>query len=91
MYLQRLGDQFIVSDDRKEQFLIYDRMLEPVASVEMHEPGKDGYNAIVALPSGREWLGVGGRGEWDHYGEPALGPAPKLKKPPKTAAKKPKK
>jgi hypothetical protein len=91
MFLQRLGEHFIVSDDRKEQFLIYDRTLEPVASIEMHEPAKDGYNAIVALPSGREWLGVGGRGEWDHYGEPELGPAPKVKKPPKTAVKKPKK
>jgi hypothetical protein len=88
MFLQRLGDHFIVSDDRKEQFLIYDRSLEPIASVEMHEPGKDGYNAIVALPSGREWLGVGGRGEWDHYGEAELGPAPKVKKPPKVATKK---
>jgi hypothetical protein len=87
MSIHRLGDHFIVSDDRKEQFVIYDRTLEPVANVEMHEPGKDGYNVVVPLPSGREWIGVGGRGEWDHYGEAELAPV-KVKKPPKAAAKK---
>jgi len=87
MFLQRLGDHFIVSDDRKEQFVIYDRSLEPVARVEMFEPGRDAYNVVVPLPSGREWIGVGGRGEWDHYGEPDLVPV-KPKKAAKPAAKK---
>ena len=51
------------------------------------------YNGIVPLPSGREWIGVGGRGEWDHYGEPDLAPAGKAKKVAvkKEAAKKAKK
>lgn len=89
MALQRIGDRFIVSDDRKEQFVILDRTLEPVARVEMHEPGKDGYNVPVPLPSGREWIAIGGRGEWDHYGEAEL--APKSKKPAKAPAKKSKK
>jgi hypothetical protein len=88
MHLSRLGDQFIVSDDRKEQFVIYDRSLEPVARIEMHEPGRDGYNVVVTLPSGREWIAVGGRGEWDHYGEAELAPASKVKA--KKAAAKPK-
>ncbi|HEY5952095.1 MAG TPA: hypothetical protein VIV40_41645 [Kofleriaceae bacterium] len=88
MFLQRLGEHFIVSDDRKEQFVLYDRTLEPVARIEMFEPGRDGFNNIVPLPSGREWIAVGGRGEWDHYGEPDLAPV-KPKKPP--VAKKPKK
>ncbi|HEY5926876.1 MAG TPA: hypothetical protein VIV11_34555 [Kofleriaceae bacterium] len=93
MGLHRLGEHFIVSDDRKEQFVIYDRSLEPVANVEMFEPGKDAYNSIVPFPNGREWLGVGGRGEWDHYGEPELAPASKAKKVAvkKEAAKKAKK
>ena len=91
MQIHRLGDHFIASDDRKEQFVIFDKTLEPVARIEMFEPGRDGYNGIVPLPSGREWIGVGGRGEWDHYGEPELAPI-KVKKPPKApAAKKPKK
>ena len=80
MAVHRLGDHFIVSDDRKEQFILFDRTLEPVARIEMYEPGKDAYNGIVPLPSGREWIGVGGRGEWDHYGPPELAPV----KPPKT-------
>jgi hypothetical protein len=87
MFIHRLGDHFIVSDDRKEQFVIYDKTLEPVANIEMFEPSRDAYNGVVPLPSGREWIGVGGRGEWDHYGEPELGPAPK-KKPAKAAPKK---
>lgn len=74
MFVHRLGDRFLVSDDRHEQFVLYDRSLEPVARVEMYEPGRDGYHAIVPLPSGREWIAVGGRGEWDHYGDPALAP-----------------
>lgn len=90
MFLHRLGDCFIVSDDRKEQFIIYDRSLEPVAKVEMYEPGRDGFNQIVPLPSGREWIAVGGRGEWDHYGDPELAPV-RPKKPPKAPVKKAKK
>ena len=59
----------------------------PQISVEMFEPGRDGYNMLVPLPSGREWIGVGGRGEWDHYGEPDLVPV-KPKKPAKPTTKK---
>jgi hypothetical protein len=40
----------------------------------MFEPDRSGHNTLVALPSGREWIAVGGRGEWDHYGEPSLAP-----------------
>ena len=87
--IHRLGDRFLVSDDRKEQFVIYDRSLEPVVSVEMYEPGKDGYNVPLPLPSGREWIALGGRGEWDHYGEPEL--APKTKKPARSPARRAKK
>jgi hypothetical protein len=90
MFLARLDDCFIVSDDRKERFAIYNAALEPVATVEMFEPGRDGFNNVVPLPSGREWIAVGGRGEWDHYGVPELAPV-KTKKPAKPAAKKQKK
>lgn len=84
-----LGEHFIVSDDRKEQFVIYDRSLEPIASVDMYEPGRDGYNVPLPLPSGREWIGIGGRGEWDHYGAPELAPVkpPKPKTPAKSRRK----
>ena len=90
MFLSVLGDRFIVSDDHKEHFVIYDRTLEPIGTVSMYEPGKDGFNRIVPMPSGREWIGVGGRGEWDHYGEPELAPVatPKAKQPAKKPAAK---
>jgi hypothetical protein len=87
MFLHRLGDQFIVSDDHKKQFVLLDRSLEPVASVPMYEPGRDGFNAIVPLPSGREWIGVGGRGEWDHYGEPDLAPTGGPPKPRRSSSR----
>ena len=32
---------------------------------------------LVPLPSLREWVTVGGHGEWDHHGEDELAPAPK--------------
>jgi hypothetical protein len=85
MFISRIGDFFLVSDDRKEQFVVYDTSLEPVARVEMFDPGRDAYNAIVPLPSGREWIGIGARGEWDHYGDPALAPTGKAKKAPARA------
>jgi hypothetical protein len=40
----------------------------------MFEPDDNGQSTVVALPSGREWIAIGGRGEWDHYGEPSLAP-----------------
>jgi len=80
-------DRFIASLDRQKQFVIYDRTLEPIAHVAMHEPLRDGTNLIVALPSGREWIGNRCNGEWDHYGEPALAPTSAAKVKP--AAKKP--
>lgn len=88
-----LGDGFIVVDDRAETLVILDRSLEAIERIHMFEPGRDGFMLIKPLPSGREWIGIGGRGEWDHYGEPGLGkpvkppPAPKAKTA-KGAAKK---
>jgi len=76
MFISCVGDRFLVSDDRNERFVIYDRALEPVESVDMHEPGRAAYSAIVTLPSGREWIGLGGRAAWDHYGVPELAPTP---------------
>lgn len=74
MFIHALGDAFIVSSDRKEQFELYDASLSLQDVVPMFEPGRDGFNRILPLPSGREWIGIGGKGEWDHYGEPGLGP-----------------
>ncbi len=67
-----LGDYFVISHQRDKQFVVYDARLEIIGTVPMFEPPRDGHNGVVALPSGREWIATGGRGEWDHYGEPGL-------------------
>jgi hypothetical protein len=74
MSLAPLGERFIVSHHKDKRFVIYDVNLEPVAVVPMFEPDRSGHNTVVELPSGREWIAIGGRGEWDHYGEPSLAP-----------------
>jgi hypothetical protein len=74
MSIAPLGERFVVSHHTEKRFVIYDITLEPVAAVAMFEPERGGHNTLVALPSGREWIAIGGRGEWDHYGEPSLAP-----------------
>jgi hypothetical protein len=74
MSIAPLGDRFVVSHHKERRFVIYDLTLEPVGAVAMFEPERSGHNTLVALPSGREWIAIGGRGEWDHYGEPSLAP-----------------
>lgn len=86
--LQRIGEHVIVCDEYTKQFVIFDATLEAVASVPVHEPAREGPRTIVPLPSAREWIAVGGRGEWDHYGDPALAPTAKAKKPAARRAKK---
>jgi hypothetical protein len=81
MSLAPLGERFIVSQHKHKQFVIYDLSLEPVAAVPMFDPDRQGHNTLVALPSGREWIAIGGRGEWDHYGEPSLAPTSPVPKP----------
>lgn len=87
--LHRLGEHFIVCDEYTMQFVLFDGTLEAVASVPVHEPGREGPRAIVPLPSAREWIAIGARGEWDHYGDPTLAPTSKARRPAaKRAAKK---
>ncbi len=75
MSIAPLGKHFVVADDKAKQFVIVDTALEIVETVPMWEPGRDGHNSVVGMPSGREWIAMGGRGEWDHYGERGLGPS----------------
>ncbi|MDB4958979.1 MAG: hypothetical protein JWO36_6548 [Myxococcales bacterium] len=74
MSLGRLGSRFLTSDSRNKCFAIYDTKLELEDAVPMFEPAKDAYSRVLPLPSGREWVAVGGYGEWDHYGPTELGP-----------------
>jgi hypothetical protein len=69
-----LGECCVVAHHKDKRFVIYDMNLEPVAVVPMFEPDRDGHSTLVALPSGREWIAIGGGGAWDHYGEPSLAP-----------------
>ena len=91
MSIAPLGTHFVIADHKAKQFVIVDTALEIVETVAMWEPGRDGHNAVVGMPSGREWIAVGGRGEWDHYGEPGLGPTsgPPTAKPAAKAKAKP--
>jgi hypothetical protein len=88
MSLSRLGPRFLTSDSHNKRFAIYDAKLELEHSVPMFEPAKDAYSRVLPLPSGREWLAVGGYGEWDHYGPMDLGP-PKTEVPASRPAKRP--
>jgi hypothetical protein len=87
--LAAVGDRFVITDDGQRRFVVYDAGLVLVADVPMHAPGRDGFNQLLALPSGREWIAIGGRGEWDHYGEPELAPTERAADQPTAPAKKP--
>jgi len=92
--VNRLGEHFLVTD--KEGFILLDDELKELARVALVDD--DSFARTIPLPSGREWLAIGGYSEWDHYGDASLAPsngkglepvksAP-AKKPAKDSAKK---
>lgn len=75
MSIAALGDdKLVVCDDLNRRFVVYNAALEKLDEVPMFEPGRDPFANVVALPNGREWIAIGWRGEWDHYGEHSLAP-----------------
>ncbi len=68
----RLGEGFVVVEHGARRFRIFDARLGDVESVPMMPD--DDWARLLVLPSGREWIAIGGHGQWDHYGEPGLGP-----------------
>lgn len=73
MGVAKVGTHLVVAEDSAGQLRVFDAKLGDVETIAMM-PG-DTWAQLVALPSGREWLAIGGWGQWDHYGEPGLGPA----------------
>ena len=66
------GARFVVTESSARRFRIFDMRLRDVESVAMIPD--DDWARVVVLPSEREWLAIGGFGQWDHYGEQGLGP-----------------
>jgi hypothetical protein len=68
--VNRLGDLFLVTHN--EGFLLLDEDLRERARVAFVDD--DTFARTIPLPSGREWIAVGGFSQWDHYGDAALAP-----------------
>lgn len=85
--VRRLGEHLLVT--HAEGFVVTDDDLREVARTPFFDD--DTFARTLPLPSGREWLAIGGYGEWDHYGDPALAPtaaAPPPLEPKPSPAKK---
>ena len=72
MGIARVGAHFVVTECEARRFRVFDTRLRDVESVAMMPD--DDWASVEVLPSGREWLAIGGFGQWDHYGELGLGP-----------------
>lgn len=91
--VNRLGEGILVTD--AAGFAILDDDLRELTRVPFVDD--DTFARTIPLPSGREWIAIGGFSQWDHYGEVALGPTSSGAAPAKTksaqaktpAAKKP--
>lgn len=76
--VRRLGEHLLVT--HAEGFAVLDDDLREIARTPFFDD--DTFARTLPLPSGREWLAIGGYGEWDHYGEPALAPSASAAPPP---------
>lgn len=79
--VRRLGDRALLTDGAG--FAVLDDELRELARVPFVDD--DTFARTIPLPSGREWIAVGGFSQWDHYGALALAPPPESPVP---AAKK---
>lgn len=68
--IRRLGERILVT--HREGFVVVDDALEAIARVPFVDD--DTFARTIPLPSGREWIAIGGYGQWDHYGETSLAP-----------------
>lgn len=68
--LERLGDRLLLTDN--DGFAILDDELRELARIPFVDD--DTFARTMALPSGREWIAVGGFSQWDHYGDVTLAP-----------------
>jgi len=68
----RVGETIVAFSTKERRFTVRDLALSEIETLE-HD---DDFATIHPLPSGREWLAVGGHGQWYHFGAPSLRPAP---------------
>ncbi len=80
-----LADGFVLFHGAEKRFSVVDCDLNELESIE-HDTD---FARLVPLPSGREWLAIGGHGEWDHLGADDLAPSSAEPEVKKQAAKKP--
>ncbi|MEO8552316.1 MAG: hypothetical protein ABI678_20205 [Kofleriaceae bacterium] len=66
--VNRMGESFLVTDNAG--FVVLDDDLHEVARIAFIDD--DTFARTIVLPSGREWLAIGGFSEWDHYGDVEL-------------------
>jgi hypothetical protein len=80
-----LGDGFVVFEPAAKRFVFLDLELKEHGAL-AHDSN---WAQLVALPSLREWITIGGHGEWDHHGEDGLGaPLSAEGEPPVSSTKK---
>lgn len=83
----RVGETIVSFSTKERRFRVLDPALVEIETLE-HD---DDFATIHPLPSGREWIAVGGHAQWHHFGEPSLRPMESATKPttPKPTAKRP--
>jgi hypothetical protein len=78
--IRRLGERVLLTDGAG--FAVLDDDLHEVARAPFVDD--DSFARTIPLPSGREWIAIGGFSQWDHYGDvtlaPPESPAPAAKK-----------
>jgi len=78
--VKRLGERILLTD--AAGFAILDDGLCELIRVPFVDD--DTFARTIPLPSGREWIAIGGFSQWDHYGDVALGSASSGAAPAKT-------
>lgn len=79
-----LRDGFVVFEPKEKRFVFLDFALIETGTL-AHDSN---WALLVAMPSLREWITIGGHGEWDHHGEDDLTAPTVVDEKKKPAAKK---
>ncbi len=80
-----LTDGFVVFDPSAKAFVFFDLELTQTGTL-AHDSS---WVRCLPLPSRKEWISIGGKGEWDHHGDGALAPPESTAAPGNATPKKP--
>jgi hypothetical protein len=72
MHIAAVGPWIVCVDDARGAFVVFDDHGERAQSLPMFEPSKTPSATVLPLPSGREFIAIGGHGEWDHYADASV-------------------